>query len=67
MNRVVPGTLNLAALAALSGRERFRPTDANAIAREARRLHAQGLTYRDIAEALALSELAVAALLRGAP
>jgi DNA-binding transcriptional regulator LsrR (DeoR family) len=67
MTRAIPGVLDTAALAALSGREQHKPTDANAIAREARRLHAQGLTHRDIAEALGLSELAVATLLRGAP
>lgn len=42
-----------------------RPTERAQLAREARRLAAQGLTARDIGAALALSEAAVRDLLRG--
>jgi hypothetical protein len=40
-----------------------RPTERDQLAREARRLAAQGLTARDVAAALRLSDAAVVALL----
>ncbi len=45
------------------GRDAHRPTDGESLAREARRLCAQGLTHRDVAAALRLSEGAVRAAL----
>jgi DNA-binding NarL/FixJ family response regulator len=44
-----------------------RPTDPASLAAEIRRLHADGLTSRDIAEALRLSHAQVITILYGEP
>jgi len=62
--RSVGGPLDLSALALLSQPEtRHRPDNLDVLAREARRLAAEGLTPRDIAAALRLAPAAVEALL----
>jgi hypothetical protein len=50
----IGGTHGHELLAALSGRDRHRPTDPQLIAKECRRLAATGLRPRDIAAALRL-------------
>lgn len=50
-----------------SDRMAHRPTERDQLAREARRLAAQGLTARDVAAALRLSDAAVVALLKEPP
>jgi DNA-binding CsgD family transcriptional regulator len=59
--------LTLAALALLSGRDRHRPLDPATLRAAAAELRSRGLTHRDIAAALSLSEPAVRQLLGGAP
>lgn len=59
----IGGTLDLAALDALTGRDRYRPLDREACRVAVRELASRGLTPRDIAAALRLSEGAVRALL----
>lgn len=56
--RTIGGPLDMSALAML-----HRPKDNGALAREARRLAADGLTYRDIAAAMRLAPAAVGELL----
>ena len=57
----VGGTLDMSASAQLA--EMHRPTDPMALAAEIRRLHASGLTARDIATALRLAPDSVINLL----
>lgn len=57
--RSIGGKLDYARLAQM-----HRPTDTDALAREARRLTGDGLSVRDVAMALNVSAQAVEALLR---
>jgi len=51
-------------VSAVPDRDKHRPEDRDAIAREAQRLWAAGLTSRDIADALRINVAAVRDLLR---
>jgi DNA-binding NarL/FixJ family response regulator len=59
----IGGTLTPDALAALSGRDRFRPLDRETIRAAVSELAARGLKARDIAQSLSLSESSVRQLL----
>lgn len=69
----IPGTLGTRELALLAGADidararQHRPTDPAALRVVALELRQRGLTDRDIASALRISEAAVRALLNGAP
>ncbi len=63
MSRTIGGTLTLDALAQLAGRDAHRPTDAPTIRAAAVEMARSGLTARDIAQALGLTEAAVRQLL----
>jgi hypothetical protein len=63
----IAGSLTLDALAALTGRDRFRPLDRDAMRAAAVELRTRGLQPRDIAEALDLAEAAVKLLLGEQP
>lgn len=72
MNARIGGRVDLHALGLLSRPElEHRPADPAVLAREARALASQGLTAKDVAQALRLAPAAVAELLRtggtGAP
>jgi hypothetical protein len=60
---MIGGTLTLDALAALSGRDRHRPHDPAALRAAAAEMARSGLTARDIAGCLGLTEYAVTQLL----
>lgn len=62
-SRRIGGVLNVAAMDALYGRERHRPTDRATIRAAALELRSRGLTPQDIAQALRISEAAVRAML----
>jgi len=61
----IGGTLTLDALAALSGRDRHRPLDRDAMRAAVLELRQRGLLPADIAAALRISEGAVRDLLGG--
>lgn len=63
MSRTIGGRLNLDALALLAGRDRHRPHDRQTLRAAAVELRQRGLTYRDVGQALGMSESAVSALL----
>jgi hypothetical protein len=63
MRRSIGGTLTPGALAALTGQNRYRPYHRDAMRAAAVELARRGLTARDVAAALRLSEAAVQALL----
>ena len=64
----IGGALGLESLAALTGRDQHRPLDRDAMRIAVAELAARGLTPRDIAQALSLSEAAVRQLLtEGSP
>lgn len=63
MTRSIGGRLDITALAALSGRDQHVPIDRESALRAAQDLARQGLTARDISQALSLSEGAVRDLL----
>lgn len=63
-SRNIGGVLDMAAMAALYGRDTHRPTDGEALQAEIRRLHQTGLTARDIANSLRLGLGAVLEALR---
>lgn len=59
----IGGTLDLEALGALYGRDRHRPADAPTLRAAALEMARGGLTPRDIASSLGLTEMAVRQLL----
>lgn len=61
--RRIPGWLDATALEALYGRDQHRPVDRPTLRAAAVELSRRGLTARDVAAALRLSEAAVQALL----
>ena len=64
MRRSIGGTLDLKALAALSGRDQHRPADTPTLRAAAVEMARSGLTARDIASSLGLTEMAVRQLLQ---
>lgn len=67
IRKSVPGALDLDALAALSGRDRHRPTDPAAIAQEIRRLHRRGHSASYIAATLHVTAETIARALTEQP
>jgi DNA-binding NarL/FixJ family response regulator len=61
--RRIGGLLTPDAMSALYGRDRYRPLDRDTMRAAVTELAARGLTARDIAQALSLSELAARELL----
>lgn len=59
----IGGSLTPDALAMLAGRDRYRPLDRDAMRAAVAELAARGLTARDIAQSLSLSEAAVRQLI----